>query len=72
MNAIESLVRNKLNPLWCEEPVRGRRGCDRFIMRWSQYLQFDECDYRVGKSISGFMDDFGSWIPFGEWPLLIE
>ncbi len=59
MNNIESLVRNKNNPVWVGQPSRGMRGYSRFLVRWSQVLHYD-----IGKeAYYGFMDDFGSWVP---------
>lgn len=78
MNNVESLVRNKNNPVWINQPSRGTRGYDRFIVRWSQVLHWEvryhfEGKLMVGTSgeaYYGFMDDFGSWIPFEDLLIL--
>jgi hypothetical protein len=62
MNDIESIVHNKNNPVWLGQPSRGMRGYDRFLVRWSQVLNWG-VRYEACESFYGFMDDFGSWVP---------
>lgn len=55
-----SIIYRKIEGFPTGNLCRGNRGCDRFITAWKQEMIGE---YGV-ETFSGFMDDFGSWIPF--------